>query len=261
MKKFAVIGKDIKYSLSPKIHDSIFDYLNIKATYKIIDVNSVSECIDELKTLDGFNVTKPFKQEVTKYLTKNYSPINAVNTVSVSGKNMVGYNTDIAGFSADVTSFMPNLCGCSALVIGAGGASKAVCYALKSLGANVCVTNRTHLTAQNLATELNVTAIEQAQLHSVYPRLIINCTTLGLGGEQSMPQNVTLDELRYAYDTIYAPSVTPFLEFCKNNNIAVRNGTFMLVYQAIYSVEKFLKIKFTKKEFNEISNKVYKELL
>ncbi|MDF2700377.1 MAG: aroE, partial [Haloplasmataceae bacterium] len=144
---YAVIGKNINYSLSPIIHHANFKSLGINASYEIINIDDIDKEIVKLRQLNGFNITIPYKQELIKYcshISEEAKFVQAVNCVHVINHKFYGYNTDIYGFYQlmkvnHVDPYYKNV-----LIIGAGGAGRAVFYCLKKyFNYNLTVTNRT----------------------------------------------------------------------------------------------------------------------
>lgn len=227
-KRYCVLGQGISYTLSPTIHNAVFAYLGESAVYTVEDVspdNFEQTLARLLDTYEGFNVTKPYKEKVAALLHHD-GPVNTVR------RDEECTTTDPIGFYADYTDAFGQPCG-KILLLGAGGAAKAVADALRNSNAQVYVYNRTYAKAQALQGG-NVQAVKTAA--GQYDA-VINCTSLGLHGEQAAPTELTLDGVRYAYDLIYSPPETPFLASAKAAGAKVRNGLGMLIEQAVASQE------------------------
>ena len=142
MSKFGLVGKNIGYSFSKKFFSEKFEKENLFHTYENFDIPSIEvfpKIISENPNLKGLNVTIPYKEEVIKFLNKldgTAQKIGAVNTIKISetGK-LTGFNTDFYGFQKSLERFLP-LKKKNALILGTGGASKAIAYALENLGFN-----------------------------------------------------------------------------------------------------------------------------
>jgi len=174
-KKFAVIGHPIAHSLSKPMHEAVFKELNLPHTYDAIDVapENLKEFI-QTNTYDGLNVTIPHKVEVMKYLDKisdEAKQIQAVNTLKINRYSDIpntenpnqkfsisGFNTDWIGFQNSFKEENINLENKNVLVIGAGGASRAILISLKNSNAKIFLTNRTIQKAIDLNQQLNLNA-------------------------------------------------------------------------------------------------------
>lgn len=236
MKKFGLIGYRISYSLSPKIHGIIYRELGINAGYELIDIapDAIGERISELNKLDGFNVTQPHKTAITEFLTQNFSPVGAVNTVKVSGGKMYGYNTDVYGFARDIEKNFGSVDGMTALVMGAGGMAKAAAYVLKAAGARVCIKNRTEQKAVLLCRDVGAELYSE----SVKPDIAVNCSSAELFGGGTDLGGIDLSRLTCAYDTIYKR--TDFIALAEKAGAKAVNGINMLIYQAVKAADIFL---------------------
>lgn len=258
-KKFGLVGENISYSLSPKLHKLLFEFFGIDATYELIDVkkeNFDGRIKQIIKDYDGFNVTKPYKNAILPFLDENFSGVVSVNTCTC-GDIVQGYNTDIGGFEKSFTAMCPSTIG-TVLMLGAGGAAASVACTLKALDTKAYIYNRTYSKAEQLALQYGHKAITIND--KISPDIIINCTTLGLGGEQSLPDFVDLSNLKYAYDTIYNPPMTPFLLKAQSNGAKVQNGLGMLIYQAILSEKIWFNLKITPAEKQQAYEFCYKEM-
>ncbi|MDR2202459.1 MAG: shikimate dehydrogenase [Clostridiales bacterium] len=247
MKKFALLGYNIDYSLSPAIHGAAFAALGIDAEYSLISVapSGLADALVRLKTLDGFNVTKPHKTAVIPFLDQN-SGGAAVNTVVNSGGVLKGYNTDGAGFMSSLTKESGGAAFVSALILGAGGTAVTIAAALKTAGARVFIVNRTPQKAGELA---RLTGAEAA-IPDCAVGLVVNCTSQR-SGEFVMPP-VTLAQNALFFDANYVE--TPFKAYAKSRGARFCDGLDMLIYQAIAAEELFLDVRFTSAETTKIYN-------
>lgn len=243
MKKFALIGHNISYSLSPLIHGEIFRKMGLDATYELISVEK-----QELPLLaerlrrdyDGFNVTKPHKENIIPFL--DGQPPKSVNTVRIENGKMFGFSTDGYGFTKDLKICFGDIgkIGGDALILGAGGVARVIIEELKNQGFDVYVWNRTRDKAEKLCEEFGVRFM---RLQDIKPDLVVNCTSCGLrkgenplvGADDDGTVRNLLDRhrVKWAYDTIYSPPQTDFL-YC-NRASKTANGLGMLILQAIES--------------------------
>ena len=178
MARFGLIGKNIGYSFSKKYFSEKFEKENLPHTYENFDIPSIESfknIIAETQNLKGFNVTIPYKQEIIPLLdnlSEEAQKMGAVNTIKISADHkLTGYNTDHFGFYKAVETYLP-LQHKTALILGTGGASKAIAYALNNLGFNYKFVSRKNDENSFAYSDLTQEIIE-AHL------LIVNCTPLG----------------------------------------------------------------------------------
>lgn len=234
-KKYGLIGRNINYSFSKDYFTEKFkSYHFDNCEYLNFDIATCGEFISiikETKGLKGLNVTIPYKEEIIPYidsLSKNAKKIGAVNTIVVSKKKKLkGYNTDFYGFKKALKPLLKSH-HTKALILGTGGASKAVAFALKKLKIEYDFVSRNANEFQFSYQEINTAIFEDYTI-------IINTTPLG-----TFP---TIDEcpaLDYslftkkhiAFDLVYNPEETFFLKQAKNHGAITKNGYDMLVFQA-----------------------------
>lgn len=228
MKRCFLIGKGIQHSLSPLMHNANFkkERLEIKYSLKDINFDELEETVNSLrdKNVIGANVTSPYKISVIQYLD-SIDPvaekIGAVNTIVNNNGKLKGYNTDWIGITKSVGSVK----GKEIYVLGAGGASRAVIYALMKQGGKVTVVNRTLERAKQLAEEFGCDYSESVKGGDI----IINCAPVCLVGKD------VLSKFSVAVDIVYTPSETQFLQDAKEAGCSVVPGLRMLVYQALES--------------------------
>lgn len=234
MAKYGLIGKDIGYSFSKTFFTLKFDKEKRKDSYHNFDIPKIDELPKVLKKnegLRGLNITIPYKEEIIPHLDridKEAEKIGAVNTIKI-GKDgkLIGYNTDHYGFAKALANFMP-LKEKTALILGTGGASKAVAYVLDAMCFDYQFVSRTK-------TENTITYDELTKTIMETHCLIINCTPLG-----TFPRVHEYPDIPYQYlspdhllfDLIYNPRETEFLKrgFAKGTRIS--NGLTMLEHQA-----------------------------
>lgn len=229
MYKAALLGRDIGYTRSPAVHRAISQVLGVEMSFEVVDVtlDKLDGAVEKLfKSVDGFFITKPYKNDIKRYL-ETVNTRCGVNFVTCGNKS--GYNTDGVGFISSLDGKFPAWRNevDSALVLGAGGAAYAVTEALQNAGKKVYVLNRTVMNAAKLCSALG------AEMYLNQPtELIVNCTSLGLHGEDALYSMCVMPEFKYGFDLIYS-SDTPFLKRLRNAGCKTENGMNMLVYQAI----------------------------
>ena len=238
MKRFAVIGDPIAQSLSPFLHQEVYHQLGLDASFEKIHVKT-----NELHTfmnsneLDGFNVTIPHKQSVVPLLdelNESAKIIGAVNCI----KNGKGFNTDWIGFLKALEINGLDLKGKDCVILGAGGAARAIAFGLIQAHVNsISINNRTQNTAKQLLDWIH--SFFPNNDPSEIPDVIINCTPLGMWPEtESAP--MTLNEIKpnlILVDTIYNPIETQWLKLGKEKGAKVIGGLDMFIAQGLASAE------------------------
>ena len=243
-KKFGIIGKPIKHSLSPVLHNYWFQKYNIDANYSIIEmeVNQLSQVIEKIKNkkLDGVNITLPYKQKIVPHidiLINDAEITGSVNTIYLNDNgSIIGENTDVFGLQAAYLKEVDNISKKNALIIGAGGVSPSVILSLEKSGVkNISITNRTEEKCFFLKQRfkyLNIIRWSNLKDDLKNYDIIINATSLGLTNGQDFDFN--FDQVKSSsifIDTIYNPLETKTLKYLKNKNIKVFNGLEMFIYQ------------------------------
>ena len=255
--KLAVLGQDniAKYSLSPLIHNTFLNDNNINGEYIAIPV--LPENIGkELKKLQkdgytGVNLTIPHKINAIKFLDSlddTASKIGAVNTILFKDAKMIGYNTDCYGFIENLNRNIPDWRNRDkVLVIGAGGATRAILYALKKEKVNnITIVNRTLEKAQKLAEEFDCNFDKLENINNIISskNLIINTTSAGMNGINDLNIDFTKSSKdTIVYDIIYTPLSTSILTEAQKFNLKNINGLGMLLLQAEKAFEIWLSIK------------------
>lgn len=238
MKQFGLIGRNISYSFSKGYFADKFKHQNIvDAVYDVFDLQQIEEVekVFKIPNLKGFNVTIPYKQEIIPYLDElsaEAKKIGAVNTVLIQDGKRIGYNTDCYGFQNSIQPLLlPHHQ--QALVLGYGGAAKAIIYVLDQLHIPYQIVSREKKADYLSYEELNEEILNEYQI-------IINCSPVGTFPDvdqapQIPYQFVTSNHL--LYDLIYNPDVTLFLQNGLKKDAIIKNGYEMLVLQAEKSWE------------------------
>ncbi|XOD67996.1 MAG: shikimate dehydrogenase family protein [Flavobacteriales bacterium Tduv] len=239
MRTFGLIGKNISYSFSKTFFKEKFRKETIEdAIYELFDIeniNLIQEIFHHTSHLRGLNVTIPYKQEVISFLT-NFSPealeIGAVNTIKITPHKRIGYNTDAYGFeesfSKQLKPYHEN-----ALILGTGGAAKAVMFTLNKLNIFYHCVSRQKKNSTFSYTELTPSILENYQI-------IINCSPIGTHPNIDtcplLPYEA-LSSKHYLYDLVYNSSETLFLKKGREKGCTVQNGLEMFYLQANRSWE------------------------
>ena len=250
MKKFFVIGNQIDHSLSPKLQNHWLKENNINASYDKIKLEEleVKDFIRDIKEqkIAGCNVTVPFKKTVIPFLDK-LSPeaeqTQSVNTITFNNGDLVGHNTDIAGFDTAIKKLNFSLKGKRVLILGAGGVVPSIIFALKNMHVQeITISNRTKEKAENLKVLFsNLKILEWGNLTDFH--MLINATSLGLKNEKINLNFSNLGHNKLFYDIIYNPRETQFLKMGKQLGHKTENGKTMFVYQAMEAFKLWHKIE------------------
>ena len=258
-KMYAVIGDPIAQSLSPQLHNGLFEANGIDALYLPIEVKSedLEKLVQgfRLMNLGGFNITKPHKLDIMKYLDELdplAQKIGAVNTVVYRDKKMIGYNTDGFGFIKSIEKKLGKKVKeeLTILILGCGGAVKSVAMALADWGIKkVIIANRTLSKADELIEQINenwpgkaqAISMEESELKKVLLNadLIVNGTSLGMNDapERTPIAKELLRKDVFVYDMIYSPPMTQLLKDAKVVGAQTENGLEMLLYQGLLAFE------------------------
>lgn len=238
--KLAVIGKDVSKSDSPKMHSFIARNMGNDITYDAISIpeDSFEKWIDGvISRYDGFNVTIPYKLSVMPHLKSiqgDAALFGAVNTVKCS--DLSGYNTDGLGFMLMLKNNGVEVSGKSVLLLGAGGAGRAVAKKLSEGGACVSVYDRNQQSALSLREECPAVTVLSEVVPACYD-IAINATGVGMHKSEGLSPvgEDILSGVSVAVDLIYVPAESKFLNIAKRLGKKVINGQAMLFYQAYYA--------------------------
>jgi len=252
-KLVGLIGWPVEHSLSPAMHNSAFAALNLNWRYLPLPVHPerLGEAVAGLRALGfvGANVTVPHKEAVMSYLdhvTPEAQAIGAVNTIVVREGRSIGHNTDWCGFLAALSEggFDPQ--GKRVVVLGAGGAARAVVYALAHAGAQVTVLNRTLARAQVLVKDFSPLfpalplTLQTLEEQTAEAHLLVNATPVGTWPEvnQSIwPQGLTFPGHLTVFDLVYNPRQTKLLRQAEAAGAKAIGGLGMLVHQGAAAFE------------------------
>jgi len=269
MKQFAVIGDPISQSLSPILHHEIYGQLGLNASFDKIHVKK-HELLPFIKShqLDGFNVTIPHKQSIIPYLDDlddAAKTIGAVNCVH-QGK---GYNTDWIGFSTAMVLNQIELNGASCIILGAGGAARAIVYALNQGHVkSISVLNRTPDKAMKICQWIeSISTIPTTVLSPTHQNtltnehIVINCTPLGMWPEMDTTPNIDIQKEHILIDTIYNPIETTWLKKGQQVGAKTVGGLDMFIAQGLASADRWFGEKVSEKIELEPIKKVLKSEL
>ena len=239
---YGLIGRKLGHSFSANFFNKKFKEENINETYRLLPLENIEklpEILVKYPDLKGLNVTIPYKEEVIKYLSEiseEANQIGAVNVIKIVRENnlinLKGYNSDCYGFKESLVPLLRSDIK-NALILGTGGASKAVAYVLNSLRINITFVSR-HPKENQLSYE----NIDEGVLNKNL--LVVNTTPLGMFPEvfdyPALPYQYLTKE-HVCYDLVYNPLETEFMKRSEKYGAKVKNGLEMLKLQAIKAWE------------------------
>lgn len=230
--RFGLIGKKLNYSFSKNYFEKKFQTQNLNHSYsnfELATIDDFTELIKKEKNLVGLNVTIPYKEQIIPFLDKldpTAKAIGAVNTLFFKAGNLVGYNTDVFGFEKSIEPFLTSSKS-KALILGTGGASKAIAYVLENKGISLKYVSRKP-TNDELSYDQAGNELDKYQI-------IINTTPLGTFPEIQNQPPLSLERVhskQLFFDLIYNPLETKFLKEAKFRGAETKNGLEMLEMQA-----------------------------
>lgn len=254
---YCLIGNPLEKSLSPDIHNTSFDINKVDAVYTALEVKPeyLEDAVKGIKALNikGFNVTIPHKVEIIPYLDeldREANLLGAVNTVKNVNGRLKGYNTDGKGFIELLKSKRVKVKNQKVIVIGAGGAARAIAMSLAIEGVKeILIVNRTIEKARTLSDEIkdkvkDITVKYSLKSEKEYAEydLIINCTSIGMYPDaESVPFDLSLlSKSCTVADIVYKPLKTKFLQLAESRGHQTVEGLGMLINQALLSEEIWL---------------------
>jgi len=241
MKKYAVIGHPIAHSKSPQLHSAGFYEMEIDAEFSAVEVlpeNLGSWIEKEFRPYyKGCAVTIPHKTEILKYVdtvSDAAIQIGAVNTLYWDQGVLIGTNTDGIGALRALSSVVSTLKDKKVLILGAGGASRAIIFALILAKAKVAIWNRTNDNALHLSTEFECGVVEELnEANFSLFDIVINTTSVGMKEWKSVVPTDFWDASQVAFDIVYDPLETKFLSDASDAGCEIVTGDQMLVHQAL----------------------------
>ena len=234
-KIYGLIGKNINYSFSKNFFNNKFENEKINAVYINFDIKKIEEfkTIVTENNISGLNITIPYKESIINqldYVDPTAKEIGAVNTIKFQNNILSGYNTDYLGFYTSIKNIVNS--NTKALILGTGGASKAIAYTLKILKIKYLFVSRSKKNKNYI--NYNEISKEIINKHN----LIINCTPLGTFPEINQIPQIPISLItnrNIVYDLIYNPSKSLLLKKSEENGATIINGYQMLENQAMES--------------------------
>ena len=245
---YGIVGNPVMHSLSPQIHNPGFHKIHYNAVYVPFLSESIRSFLTlaEMLRMRGFSVTVPFKVDVVKYLgniTREVKQIGSCNTVVRVPNMWKGTNTDYYGFIHPIEKEIDDGRIKSALVIGAGGAAKAIVWALKMRNVKVMIVNRTKSKADELARLYGVgsDSLDNISLYEGKVDLVVQATNMGLHPYEDVnpAENFHFSGKEIAYDIVYKPKYTKFLLAAEKAGCPLKFGWDMLMEQGKLQFESF----------------------
>lgn len=266
---YGLIGERLGHSFSHQIHNKIINKLGLKGSYNLFEIKreNLGKAIEGLDALGarGVNVTIPYKIDIMEFLdviSPEAEKIGAVNTIAFSEGSAKGYNTDYQGFGKDLKKNQINVYGKRAIVLGTGGASKAVIQYLLDNGiSDVIYASRSPKKVQESIKNFKIISYEEIkELKNM--DIIINSTPCGMypDVESSPISKQLLSNFTTAVDLIYNPIETLFLKEAEKIGLKTANGLYMLVAQAVAAQEIWQGVKIQENVTDEIYEEI-KELI
>jgi shikimate dehydrogenase len=269
---FGLLGYPLLHSLSPRLHGAALADMHLQGEYRLYAIPPDADGMQTMKRIlaemragevHGLNVTIPHKQTVIEFLddlSPTAAAIGAVNTILLDSGRLIGDNTDAPGFLADLEQVFPKSRELTndqqntppqALVLGAGGAARAVVYALAQTGWKVMIAARRPAQAEQLAAELKpavgelwAVPLEDHALrdYCTLARLVVNATSAGMLPDVEScpwPTGLPFPPAAFVYDLVYKPAQTTLLRRARANGLQSANGLGMLIEQAALALERW----------------------
>jgi len=254
-----VIGDPISHSLSPILHLQFLKHFRIEGEYRAqqVKLSNLAEAFQFFRQeeISGINVTAPLKNGVVQFmdeLTPEAELIGCVNTIKFTDNKIVGHNTDAIGFQSSLQTDKISLAGKNVFLFGAGGAAKAVLFALiREQCRKIFITNRTLEKAEALVKtvsrhfpkiNIEIVPLENEAIKTTLQKshVLINSTTVGMvhnPDNSTVPGADYLQDDLFVYDLIYRPFQTKLLQQAEQRNIKRKNGLGMLIFQGFESLK------------------------
>lgn len=257
MQVYGLVGNPVGHSLSPPMHEAGYEELGIDAKYVTFEPapESIGDAIEGAGALGvaGLNVTIPFKQDVLAHVEPDdlARRIGAVNTIDFSGEVPTGHNTDASGAKRAFEHHGVDLAGADVVVVGAGGAGRAVSFMLADVASHVRIVNRTESTAHELAEDIEssgnpAASVEGAGLDSLQEAvadadILVNATSVGMDDPENSPvKSGCLHSDLVVMDAVYSPLETRLLRDAAEAGATTIDGAWMLLFQGVEAFERWL---------------------
>jgi shikimate dehydrogenase len=237
-KVFGILGRPVAHTLSPAMYNAAFRHLGVNAVYVAWPVTDLAQAVAGLKGLGigGVSVTIPFKEEIIPLIDEldpRAARIGAVNTVVNRDGRLLGYNTDWLG-AVTALQAKVSLKGQHLLILGAGGASRAITFGIIHQGGRVTLTDVNRVRAETLARDLGAEAIPLSAVADCPAAILVNATPVGMAPDLNgiaIPPDL-LPRFRVVMDIVYKPLTTRLLQEAEARGCITIEGLQMLIHQA-----------------------------
>ncbi len=240
---FAVMGNPVRHSLSPVMFNRAFAEIGYNGVYVAFEVASIRDAVSAVRTLGirGVSITIPHKVTVMEFLDEVdplAAEIGAVNTLINRGGRLTGFNSDSLGAVKAIEEVTP-LAGKRVVILGAGGAARAIGFGIQAQGAGVTIVNRSIANGEALALALNADFTPIQDVHRLDADILINTTSVGMTPDslRSPVDDAAFRSGTLVMDIVYAPLQTRFLQQARHAGCMTINGLSMLVHQAAFQFE------------------------
>ena len=245
MDVYGLVGNPVGHSVSPPMHEAAYEALGLDARYVTFEPapDGLAAAIDGATALgiQGLNVTIPFKEDVLDLVEPDPTAerIGAVNTIDLQRDVPKGYNTDAAGARRAFEHHDVEVAGKTVVVVGAGGAARAVCFMLSDAGSTIHVANRTVERARSLADSVGGEGYSLDALDRLVPAtdVLVNATSVGMDEDRSPVPPELLHEDLVVMDIVYTPLQTRLLREAEDAGARTIDGAWMLLYQGVEAFE------------------------
>ncbi|WP_300382301.1 shikimate dehydrogenase [Clostridium sp.] len=264
MESYGLLGRKLSHSLSPEIHNKIFELIKNNSSYKLFEIeeDNLEMFIEELRSIKikGINVTIPYKEKVIKYLdeiSEEGKKIGAINTIYLKEDKLIGYNTDYYGFGIMLEYNNIQIKNKRVMVLGNGGATKAIVHYLLDEGVKQVYIISRNSKVDNYKLD-KVEIIGYEDIKNIKGDILINSTPVGMYPNMGIcpVDKKVINNFEILVDIIYNPEETEFLKIGKTLNKKIIGGLYMLVAQAIKAEEIWNNIKIEK----EVIKEIYEEI-
>ncbi|MEF8893672.1 shikimate dehydrogenase [Halodesulfurarchaeum sp.] len=259
MDVYGLIGNPVAHSVSPGLHETAYEVRGLDARYVTLetDPERLDQAIEGAAALgiDGLNVTIPFKEAVMEVVdpSETAASIGAVNMIDFSTDPPTGDNTDAAGARRALERHGVDPGAGTAVIVGAGGAARAIGHMLVSAGATVHIANRTASRAESLASDLGGTghSLDVVPELAAGSDLLINATSVGMEEDRSPVSASVFHEDLAVMDAVYTPLETRFLQDGSAAGATTIDGAWMLLYQGVAAFERWTGVEAPVSAMNE----------
>ncbi|HDG98723.1 MAG TPA: shikimate dehydrogenase [Desulfobacterales bacterium] len=236
-KLYGVIGHPLTHTLSPTIHNAAFEATHLNAVYLAFDTLFLEKALHGLAAIgcQGLSVTIPYKEPIIDYVSDidpTAKKIGAVNTLVNKSGSWIGYNTDATG-ALHAIEELCEVSGRHCTILGAGGAARAIGFALREKGCHISVVNRSRPRGEKLAQELDAEYLPLNKLAMINTDIVVQTTPVGMYPKvNDVPFDPAKVRAQIVMDIIYNPFETRFLRQCKEQGATTIPGARMFLHQA-----------------------------